>query len=120
MVADNPAPLESQLRPYEFHKSYEVFIAVINFAPSQKVALEQAPRYQPWSKHSSVWTGRNEASIGKSDTQRWKSIESLCVSPQRTGADTSLLKKDLTSIVIIVLFALNKFYQNFITFYKAL
>jgi len=35
-----------------------------------KVSSEQAPRYQPWSKHSRVWTGKDEASVGESDPQR--------------------------------------------------
>src|SRR5215831_9621321 len=37
-----------------------------------KVSSEQAPRYQPWSKHSRVWTGKDEASVGESDPQRLK------------------------------------------------
>src|SRR2546426_2013706 len=37
-----------------------------------KVSSEQAPRYQPWSKHLRVWTGKDEASVGESDPQRLK------------------------------------------------
>src|SRR5262252_9619696 len=37
-----------------------------------KLSSEQAPRYQPRSKHLRVWTGKDEASVGESDPQRLK------------------------------------------------
>jgi hypothetical protein len=51
-----------------------------------------------------------------------------CERPQNTGKHATqaqfailvFLKKDLTSVIIAVLFALNKFYQNFTTLYKIL
>jgi hypothetical protein len=40
--------------------------------PQMKVSSEQAPRYQPRSKHLRDWTGKDEASVGESDPQRLK------------------------------------------------
>jgi len=40
------------------------------FTGAMKVSSELAPRYQSCSKHSRVWTGRNEASVEESDPQR--------------------------------------------------
>jgi hypothetical protein len=40
-----------------------------------KVSSEQAPRYQPWSKHSRVWTGGSEVSVGESDPQRFNGLQ---------------------------------------------